>query len=234
MKFSVIIPALNEADYIQATINAVKAQNIPRDNFEIIVVDNNSTDNTFDLAKVTGADKVVKELKHGTNMSRQHGFEVSCGKIVVFLDADSIPPPNWLSKIGDKLSKPDIAAVSGPFNYDFSNIQLILEHIYTHYLLPRIPTILKVIFHRPAGIIIGGNFATKRETIEKIGGLPRLSFWGDDATIAMLISRHVGRVVFDSNLVVASSQRRFIKQGFFSLVIRYIIAYLKAYFNNNY
>ena len=234
MKFSVIIPAWNEAQHIKKAIKALEKQNIPRNNFEIIVVDNNSTDNTFNLAKSAGADKVVRELKQGTNLARQQGYQISQGKIIVFLDADSVPPPNWLSLIEKKFKNSNIVAVSGPFDYGFTNIHHYLEQIYVRQILPRIPKILKIIFRRSAGIIIGGNFATRRNVIEAIGGLPKLDFWGDDAATAMLISRKVGKVVFDPNFVVKSSPRRFYKQGFFCLAFQYGLSYFKTYFSKNY
>jgi glycosyltransferase involved in cell wall biosynthesis len=234
MKFSIVIPAFNEAACVHCSIDALKAQDIDRNNFEIIVVDNNSTDETFEAASRAGADKVVKELTKGTNPARQRGFEESSGEIVAFLDADSEPPPTWLRKIEADLKKPGVAAVSGPFDYQFPGLKGVLDGIYTRQVLPRIPKIMRFLFRRKAGVLIGGNFAAWRSTIEKIGGLPPLSFWGDDVAIAMLISRRVGQVVFDPEVKVKSSPRRFEKSGFFKLWIRYISAYLRIYFSPDY
>jgi len=134
-KFSVIIPVYNEEGYIKLAIIALKNQNLPRQDFEIIVVDNNSNDATAEVAKNAGADKVVKELKQGTNMARQRGFLESRGKIVAFLDADSKPPIDWLTKIKKILLQKDVAAVSGPFDYQFQGFKKILDFIYVHFIL---------------------------------------------------------------------------------------------------
>lgn len=234
MKYSVIIPAYNEAKNIAQTIAALKLQNIDRKKFEIIVVDNNSTDDTYDASVKAGADIIIKEPKKGTNIARQAGYKKSKGEIVAFLDADSRPPPDWLEKITNDLSKKDIAAASGPFDYGFKGAEKIINDVYTQYILPRIPQILEFIFRRKAGILIGGNFAAKRNVIETIGGLPPLVFWGDDVAIAMLISRRVGKVLFDINLTVRSSSRRLKKQGFLKTGFRYIIAYLKTFFSKEF
>jgi glycosyltransferase involved in cell wall biosynthesis len=234
MKFSVVIPAFNEEKQIAYSVGAVKAQNIKRSDFEIIVVDNNSTDKTFAAAQKAGADKVVKETKKGTNLARQRGFEESKGEIVAFLDADCEPPPDWLEKIEVNLSFDGVAAVSGPFDYGFTGLKKIIDIIYTHKIMPKIPYIFRFIFGKKAGVIIGGNFAIRRGVMEKIGGLPQLAFWGDDAATAMLISRKVGKVFFNPALKIKSSPRRLEKSGSIKLTIYYALAYLMAYFNRNY
>lgn len=231
MKYSVIIPAYNEAGDITNAINALKAQNIPRKDFEIIVVDNLSTDNTYEKALEAGADVVIKESKKGANMARQAGFEKSKGEISVFLDADCVPPNNWLEKITKDLSKPGIAAVSGPYDYGFKGMYWIINYIYTNWIAKPGSKILQFFFRKKAGIIIGGNFAARKEVIEAIGGLPPLAFWGDDATIAMLISRQVGKVLFDLKLIIKSNDDRFERIGFFRLGFRYMGEYIKAFFN---
>ncbi len=233
MKYSIIIPAYNEEGSISNAINALKVQNIPRQDFEIIVVDNVSTDNTYGKALQAGADVVIKESKKGANMARQAGFEKSQGEISVFMDADCTPPRDWLERIEKDLSKKGIAAVSGPYDYNFKGIYWIINYIYTNWIAPFGTIILPFIFRKKAGIIIGGNFAARREVIEAIGGLPPLAFWGDDATIAMLISRQVGKVLFDLKLIVKSDDDRFERMGFFRLGFKYMFEYLKAFFRTN-
>ena len=234
MKFSVVIPAHNEAENIGTAIKALKLQNIDKGQFEIIVVDNNSTDGTFEAAEKAGADIVVKEPKKGTNMARQAGFKASKGDIVAFLDADSEPVCDWLYRIGNDLSREDIFAVSGPYDYGFGGLIWLLSRFYDKYLLNFIQKSLEIIFRRKTGVIWEGNFAAKREAIEKIGGLPPLAFWGDGAAIAMLISRRVGKILFDPDLIIKSSPRRLIKYGIINMTAKYVISYLKIFFSKEF
>lgn len=234
MKYSVIIPAYNEVKNIRRTIAALKLQNIDRKEFEIIVVDNGSTDDTHRAALDGGADVVVREPVQGTNIARQAGYKRSKGEIVAFLDADSEPPPEWLETIEKDLSQKGTAAVSGPFDYNFKGIRKLLTSFYTRHILPNVSPILQFLFRRKSGILIGGNFAARREVIETIGGLPPLVFWGDDGAIAMLISRRVGKVLFDPQLTVKSSPRGFEKYGFINLAFRYIVAYFKIFFSKEF
>lgn len=234
MKFSIVIPAYNEAENIAAAIKALISQDFPRSDFEIIVVDDNSTDNTAVLAQEAGADLVIHEKKPGTNIARQAGLERAKGEIVAFLDADNIPPTDWLAKIGANLADQKISAVSGPYDYELTGFKKLLADIYNKYVMAHGAQWLSFVFRRPAGIIIGGNFATRQEVLKKIGGLPPLVFWGDDAAIAMLIARRHGAVRFDSELIVKSSPRRVKKYGLIPLAARYVAAYLKVFFSREY
>ncbi len=235
MKYSIVIPAYNEEKYVKNSIRALKEQNVvDRSEFEIIVVDNNSTDNTYEEAKKEGADVVIKEPEKGTNIARQAGFKISKGEIVAFLDADSSPIPNWLEKIDEDLNKKGVAAVSGPYEYGVKGLPYFLLRFYDKYLLGFGLDVLRVVFGRKNGMIFGGNFAAKRIALEKIGGLPPLKYWGDDAAVAMLISRKVGKVLFDPDLLVRSSTRRFEKYGFSKMIFNYIVEYLKVFFNKDF
>lgn len=231
MKFSVVIPAYNEAHYVRAAIQALQKQTIPRNEFEIIVVDNGSGDATSETARAAHADKVVREERKGTNLARQKGFLESTGEIIAFLDADCEPPPHWLAHIEKRLSEKGVVAVSGPYDYGFTGWKKTLAEIYTHHVIRYLEKFLPLIFRKKAGEIIGGNFAAPRWAIEKIGGLPPLTFFGDDSAIAMRLSRQAGRVVWDTTLIVKGSARRFEKEGLFRLTTRYAWHYFKQYFS---
>ena len=79
-KISVIIPRLQRGGLPPKALEALARQTFPRESFEIIVVDNASTDATCEVARAHGADRVVTEHKRGTNQARQRGLEESRGK----------------------------------------------------------------------------------------------------------------------------------------------------------
>ena len=85
IKFSIVIPAFNEEETIEKAVKSLLHLNYNRKDFEIIVVDNASTDKTFEKAKSAGADKVVVELTVGTNMARERGRREASGDIIAFL-----------------------------------------------------------------------------------------------------------------------------------------------------
>lgn len=230
MKFSVIIPAFNENERVANAIKSVLAQDAGRRNFEIIVADNNSTDETARTAREAGADRVVVETKQGTNMARNAGYKVSKGEIAVFMDADCVAPPDWLSRIGRLFENPSIAMISGPYDYGFTGIRALLDKIWTGSIFPRVPALLEFLFGKKAGIIIEGNFAAPRATIDAIGGIPLIKFWGDGPAMAIPASRKVGKVFFDPTLKIKSSPRRLEKANFLTTTLKYAWVYLKTYF----
>lgn len=237
MKFSIIIPAYNEHESITRAIGAIQGQILDReDSYEIIVVDNNSSDDTARVAKIalgSTSGKVVSEEKPGPNLARQKGFIESTGSIICFLDADCWAPKDWLTNIKREIEKGAVA-VSGPYYYGFLSIwQRVLNVVYVWIVLPATPLVLRIIFWRKAAIILGGNFAVTREALQKIGGIPPVRFWGDDTKTAILLAQKAGKVKFSVKVWVESSPRRFERVGFWKLNMKYIGAYFQAFLSKS-
>lgn len=118
-RFSVVIPAYNEAEFLGNCLDSFRGQEFPGP-YEIIVVDNNSTDGTGGtggLARSRGA-TVVLETRPGVCRARQCGTLLAAGEIVVSTDADTVYSPDWLSRI-DRASRddPERVAVAGPCRF---------------------------------------------------------------------------------------------------------------------
>jgi glycosyltransferase involved in cell wall biosynthesis len=235
MDITVVIPAWNEEYNIENAIQAILRQEF-LGSVEIIVVDNNSTDRTFEKALDTGVVTVIKQTVQGTNATRQAGFQKAYGDIIAYCDADCVPPKDWLSNIYVYLQNERRVAVSGPYSFGDSsklgwfdrNYAKLFSYL-THHSF----------FGKKVAIMIGGNFAVKKEALEKIGGFPDITFWGDDTCLALELAHHCGPVWFTPNLVVKSSPRRFQGKGRFAKLttpfvsfwtsIKYIWAFLKIW-----
>jgi glycosyltransferase involved in cell wall biosynthesis len=101
--YSIIIPAYNEEKYLPATLKSVKeAMTSIKLSGEVIVVDNNSTDKTAEIAKSNGA-SVVFEAHNQISRARNKGAESAKGKIFIFLDADTTVSGHLLEKTFDNL-----------------------------------------------------------------------------------------------------------------------------------
>jgi glycosyltransferase involved in cell wall biosynthesis len=102
MLLSIVIPAFNESRLIEHTLQSVAASvaanATPGFTFEVIVVDNNSTDNTAELARQSGA-RVVFEPINQIGRARNAGAAQATGDWLLFLDADSLISPGLLADI---------------------------------------------------------------------------------------------------------------------------------------
>ena len=111
-KISVIIPAYNSESSIELCVSSIKSQNFSREKYEIIVVDDGSTDKTVMLAKDAGADYVIPAGHNSSGMARNIGVKHSRGKIVAFIDSDCIAKEGWLKTISKELESNDV--IGGP------------------------------------------------------------------------------------------------------------------------
>jgi len=100
---SFIIPAYNEEAVIGATLEAVK-KHAPSEEFEVIVVDNGSTDKTASIATQQGA-RVVLYNDGTIAAARNYGVKHSQGDILIFIDADVLLTPHWQDNISQQISK---------------------------------------------------------------------------------------------------------------------------------
>lgn len=105
MKVSVVIPVYNEEKYIRNCLDSLMKQEEKPD--EIIVVDNNCTDETISIVKEFKRITIIQEKKQGITPTRNKGFNSAKYDIIARCDADSILPINWVKDIKKTFSKND-------------------------------------------------------------------------------------------------------------------------------
>jgi glycosyltransferase involved in cell wall biosynthesis len=204
---SLIICAYNEENYIRECLDhALKNSNGKL--YEIIVVNNKSTDRTKEIALQFTGVRVVDENEKGLTKARQRGFTEARGNILAYIDADTRMPSGWVEKITKAfIENPTYASVSGPYvYYDMSKRDNFFVKLYWY--------IFAYPFYLIFGyMIVGGNFAIKKEVLEKMGGFDTtIEFYGEDTNIARRAHKF-GKVQFLPSLVMPTSGRRLIEQG---------------------
>lgn len=114
---SVIIPTRNRAATLEDTLNSVARQNLRTDAFEVIVVDNNSTDNTADVVDACKVKlpnmRYFLETEPGLHAGRHRGLREAMGDLLTFADDDIEALPCWLESIAEGFSDPEVEMVGG-------------------------------------------------------------------------------------------------------------------------
>ncbi len=102
-KVTVAIPTYNRAKYLRQTLAGIAAQRFPRDHVEVLVIDNNSTDDTAKVvaafADLWPAPRRVVETRQGLDFARNRAVAEARGEIIVFGDDDILVEPDWLAQI---------------------------------------------------------------------------------------------------------------------------------------
>ena len=198
MKISVVIPAYNEEKHISLCLQSLMEQEVKPD--EIIVVDNNSKDDTAKIAEAFFV-RVVKESEQGIIPTRNRGFNEAKYDIIARTDADTTLPKDWIKRIKNHFEKNDIDALSGLiYYYDFL--------LKTTFFAKLFFSVMNIILHHQ--IILGPNMALKKSAWIKVKNDICLDDKQvhEDIDLAIHISKQGGKILFDNSLVIATSGRR--------------------------
>lgn len=117
LMLSIVIPVYNEEDHLKACLDSIAKQTVMPD--EVIIVDNNSTDKSLEIAKEYKFVRVVKEKQQGKPFARTKGFNEVKSRFIGRIDADSVLPPGWCESMLAFLRKsPDNLITGGCYMYD--------------------------------------------------------------------------------------------------------------------
>ncbi|HUQ84985.1 MAG TPA: glycosyltransferase [Candidatus Limnocylindrales bacterium] len=216
---SYIVPARNEEEFIGNCIASLKKQEL-EDNFEILVVDNASNDNTAMVATQLGA-RVIKEKTPGLSYTRSKGLNSANGEIIIFVDADTILPKNWSKTVVGYIKKSkNVVAVSCGFVFHDGRFY---ENLGCYFILLINPiyNITLQLFGKP-NLLLGQSFAIKKSALVHAGGVNMdFPFYAEDIAMAKRLSSE-GEVRYLYSILARSSARRFHKIGFFRTLYLYM------------
>ncbi|MHA2407298.1 MAG: glycosyltransferase [Candidatus Ranarchaeia archaeon] len=186
-KISVIVPAYNEAKTIGSCIESLQALNYP--NYDITVIDDGSTDNTFEEASHFKGVKLVKQENQGKPSALNNGIRSSTGEIIVTVDADTTIDKDALGAIAERfVSNDQLGALAGnvkvcPEPKIINAIQS-AEYALGINLIRKGQSVLGCVM-----IVPGPIAALKREAVEKVGNFSDDTFAEDfDITVKILKS----------------------------------------------
>lgn len=216
-KISVIIPAYNEEDWIDLPLKSLKEQEFDG-NYEVIVVNNASTDNTGEIARKYGAE-VVEEPEKGCTRACQTGFESANNSIIALTNADTIVSPNWLTEIKSSFSKPRVVGTYGPitFHDDDGYYNWLAKYGFTAFL------IINDWSGKPH--LDGFNMAVLKEAFLEVGGFNLSMQSASDVELAQRL-KDCGEIIYNRDMTVQTSARRLKDWG-----LKFFIHHAINYFN---
>lgn len=201
-----VIPTLNEEKYIEGCLSAL--QNSRNKDYEIVIVDGHSEDNTVRICE-RYTDKIIFDEREGIGPARNKGAKSASGKFVGFLDADSVPCAGWIDIVIDSFEKP-IVAVGGPTYYG-----MLMEDIMSWSVF----TVSSITKRFGFYYLSGNNSAYLRDFFIQQGGFKPIVC--EDVEFSKRISGFWRSIAFRHDMFVRLSTRRFKKEGFLRTLIKW-------------
>ena len=221
LTISAIVCAHNEARYLSACLHSLLAQSRIPD--EILVINNASTDETRAVALQVPYVRVVDEPRKGLVRARETGRLTATGDILVYLDADCRAPLMWLGRVEQHFRHdPDLLALSAPYRfYDWDWWGRLLIRGYDFTVAPATQLLVKHLL-RIGTVFYGGNFAVRREALERIGGFDTsIEFHGEDTNLGRRLFA-AGKVALVRDCYLYTSARRYVAMGKGTVIRLYV------------
>jgi glycosyltransferase involved in cell wall biosynthesis len=203
MKLSVVIPAYNEEKLIEKCLSSILDQTLDRKDYEIIVIDNNSTDETSEIVKRLGITPILYTDKKGAIWAKQFGANLAKGEIIVITDEDAIAEKMWLESIVKIFENKKLMCVGGTVlatgnNRLAVNILKFFDYFAQGCQVVGIP------------FIWGTNMAVRKSAFEKVGGFNTNLRTGDDWEFVLRIQKEFGirSAMYTNKLKVKASPRK--------------------------
>lgn len=195
---SIVVPVYNCENTIKMCMDSLLEIEYPKDKYEIIAVDNNSSDSSLDILKsYNNKIKVFSESKKGPSAARNAGIKQSTGEIIVFTDSDCVVDKYWLKNIVIPFLEPkseSIGVVAGKIKTlnSHSSIALSGDLIHDH----------KKAVSYDVPYAISMNWASRKNVLSKVGYFDEDFIRSQDSELALRIYRNGYRLVYVENAVI--------------------------------
>lgn len=197
---SIVVPAYNEGENIGDTIESLLRLNYPKDKMEIIVVDDGSTDNTYEVAKHYEGEtvRVIRKENGGKSSALNTGIEHARGEIIACMDADSVATPDSLRILVEYIMEENADAVT-PVMHVWKPKTILEKFQWAEYNMSNVMRRALDAMH--AQYVVPGPFSVfRRDVFEKYG------YFEDNITedmeLAMRIQANGGKIAHASDAIV--------------------------------
>lgn len=202
LSVSIVIPVFNDQDHLKSCLDSVAAQTIQPD--EVIVVDNNCSDDSIKIAKQYPFVRVISEKKQSVLYARNTGLSAAKGDVVGRIDADTLLEPDWVEQVKRIFTREDVAAATGPmFFYDMplSPQNIALDHMFKGPLAK---------YDKKFSFLAGNNMAIRASAWQAVKAkVCDDKTIHEDIDLAIHLNRANLKVVYDPDLRAGMSARRY-------------------------
>jgi glycosyltransferase involved in cell wall biosynthesis len=188
-RLSVIVPFLNEERWLPLCLEALRSQTLPAEHFELIFVDNGSSDRSREILRAYPEVIVLEESIRDPYIARNRGILAARADHLVFLDADCLPDPDWLLQIDLSVGKNDACILLGYLAFPASKSLALKVHeeYYDSKIRYLIEKQLTQCYFGHAG-----NMVIRAELVRSIGSFPAMPIVGDTEIIHRAIEKLPG------------------------------------------
>jgi len=226
-KISVIIPARNEEENIEALLNSLNGQSYPKDLFEVIVVDDNSTDATAIKASQFSFAKLISLKEEGINSYKKKAIEIgiaaASGDLIVTTDADCIVPPGWLLTFENFYKQTNAVFIVAPVDINCGSSFVQVFQAMDFMVLQGITG--ASVYKQVHSMCNGANLAYERKAFHAVNGFMGIDHIasGDDMLLMYKIEKHFtgGVQYLKSKDAIVSTQPVKTWSAFFNQRIRW-------------
>jgi len=230
---SVIVATRNEEENVARCLKSLLDQTYPKELYELILVDDKSTDNTFSIARSFARKddrlKLLSTTEYHALTGKQHaldaGIRASRGEIILTTDADCKPPPRWIEDTVREFD-PDVGLVAGysVFEEDISHhgiLQRTFAKLQSLELLSQYFFSMGSMSQGIAWTCTGNNLAYRREVYKELGGYETLGLTGlEDNMLLQWVGRNSNWKVKPACNVVYTKPMKTVRR-FFAQRIRW-------------
>lgn len=207
--FSVVVPAYNESLCLESTLQSVRNQNFSG-SVELIVVDNNSSDDTSHIARAYADLVLYYTERQGASAARQHGANRARGKNLVFLDADTAMSPNLLTEAARSLEAGYVGGRAPITVADASFGARWTEAVVNGW-------------HRFIGPTFIPYLYCTRDVFDRAGGWDLHITCAEEVRLQRRIRQH-GRLAWNVSARTTTDARRYRAEGYYLLALKGVLA----------
>lgn len=224
---TVIIPARNEEENIGSLLQALQKQTYPARLFEVIVIDDHSTDTTAGIVRQFPSVKLIQSKESNINSYKKKAIETgiaaATGKLIVTTDADCLPLPNWLSVIASFKEETNAAFIASPVAFENNSSLLQVFQALDFMTLQGITA--AAVYKKNLSMCNGANLAYEKKAFEEVNGFAGIDTIasGDDMLLMHKIWIQYPEKVYylKSKDVIVSTQPMKTWKTFFNQRIRW-------------